>query len=210
MIILALFFLLWPGEYTNNDKTSFCLKDVQLFIGPHSLNLQTLTLIELAQARVGSLTFTDQKNGIRGKVIGQASTGNSFVCLVKALVQCILYLQSHNAPPTTPLSLVFNTSARVTPSVLTATLSNSVQYLGPNLRFLPPEVSAQSLRAPGATALLLAQFHPDVIRLIVRWGSDKMLRYLHVQVYQLMHNYSRLMLDAGNYTLTLNQLISQR
>jgi hypothetical protein len=30
MIILAFFFLLWPGEYTNKDKTPFCLKDIQL------------------------------------------------------------------------------------------------------------------------------------------------------------------------------------
>jgi hypothetical protein len=43
-------------------------------------------MAELAQARFGSLTFTDQKNGVRGEVIGQASTGNSFICPVKALV----------------------------------------------------------------------------------------------------------------------------
>jgi hypothetical protein len=156
MIILAFFFLLWLGEYTDNDNTPFCLKDVQLFIGPHCLNLQTSSMAELTQAHVGSLTFTDQKNGVRGKVIGQASTGDSFVCLVKALVQCILYLRSQNAPPTTPLSRVFNTPAQVTPSVLTATLRDCVQYLGPNLGFLPSEVSARSLWAARATALLLA------------------------------------------------------
>jgi len=75
MIILAFFFLLRPGEYTDNDNTPFCLKDVQLFIGPRCLNLQTSSAAELAQACFGSLTFTDQKNGVRGKVIGQASMG---------------------------------------------------------------------------------------------------------------------------------------
>jgi hypothetical protein len=137
-------------------KPHLCLKDVQLFIGPPSLNLQTLSTAELAQARFGSLTFTDKKNGVSGKVIGQALTGNSFICLVKALVQHVLYLRSHNAPPTTPLSRVFNTLGRVTPSVLTATLRDSVQYLDPDLGFLPPKVSACSLWAAGATALLLA------------------------------------------------------
>jgi hypothetical protein len=156
MIILAFFFLLWPGEYTNNDKTPCCLKDVQLFIGPCNLNLQTLSTAELAQVRFGSLTFTDQKNGVCGKVIGQALTGNSFICPVKALVRRVLYLRPCNAPPTTPLSRVFNTLAQVTPSVLTATLRDSVQYFGPDLGFLPPEVSARSLQAAGATALLLA------------------------------------------------------
>lgn len=210
MIILAFFFLLRPGEYTDNDNTPFCLKDVQLFIGPRCLNLQTSSAAELAQARFGSLTFTDQKNGVRGEVIGQASTGDSFVCPVKSLVRRILYLRSHNAPPTTPLSRVFNTPARVTPSVLTATLRDCVQYLGPDLGFLPSEVSARSLRAAGATALLLARVDTDVIRLIGRWRSDEMLRYLHVQAYPLMRNYSRLMLDAGDYTLIPNQLVPQR
>jgi hypothetical protein len=86
MIILALFFLLWQGEYTNNNKTPFCLKDVQLFIGPRSLPLQMTSTAELTQACFGSLTFTDQKNGVCGKVIGQALIGNSFVCPVKALM----------------------------------------------------------------------------------------------------------------------------
>jgi hypothetical protein len=111
MIILAFFFFLRPGEYTDNDNTLFCLKDVQLFIGPRCLNSQTSSAAELTRARFGSLTFTDQKNGVRGEVIGQALMGNSFVCPVKALVRRVLYLQSHNAPPTTPLSRVFNTPA---------------------------------------------------------------------------------------------------
>jgi hypothetical protein len=166
MIILAFFFLLWPGGYTNNNKTPFYLKDVQLFIGPCSLNLQTLSTAKLAQARFRSLTFIDQKNGICGKVIGQALTGNSFVCPVKALVRRILHLRSHNAPSTTPLSWVFNTSSRVTPSIITTTLRDSVQYLGPNFRFLPPKVSTRSLWAAGVRALLLAQVDPDVICLI--------------------------------------------
>jgi hypothetical protein len=142
--------------------------------------------------------------------LGQALIGNSFVVPVKALVQCILYLQSHNSPPTTPLSWVFNTLARVTPSVLTVTPRDSVQYLYPNLGFLPPKVSAWSLGAPGAMALLLAWVDPDIIRLIGQWQSDKMLHYLHVQAYPLMHNFSCLILDVGNYTLIPNQLIPQR
>ncbi len=148
MIILASFFLLWLGEYTDNNKTPFCLKGIQLFIGPCSLNLQTSSTAELAQACFGSLTFTDQKNGVHSKVIGQALTGNSFLCPVKALMQRVLYLQSHNAPPTTPLSRVFNTLACVTPSFLTSTLRDSVQYLGPDLGFLPPEVSPFEVFGP--------------------------------------------------------------
>jgi hypothetical protein len=111
MIILAFFFLLQPGEYIDNDNTPFCLKGIQLFIGPCCLNLQTSFTAELTQACFGSLTFADQKVGVCSKVISQASTGDSFVCPVKALVQRVLCLRSQNAPPTTPLSWVFNTPA---------------------------------------------------------------------------------------------------
>jgi hypothetical protein len=99
-------------------------------------------MAKLAQACFGSLTFTDQKNGVRGKILGQALKGSSFIFTIKVLVRRVFYLRSHNASPTTPLSRVFNTSARITPSVLTASLRDSVQYLSPNHGFLPPEVSA--------------------------------------------------------------------
>ena len=69
------------------------------------------------------------------------------------------------------------------------------------------EVLDWCLRAAGATALLLAQVDPDVIRLIGHWHSDKMLWYLHVQAYPLMRDYSHRMLSAGTYTLIPNHLV---
>jgi hypothetical protein len=156
MIILAFFFLLWPGEYTNNDNTPFCLKDIQLFIGPRCLNLQISSTAELTQAHFGSLTFTDQKNGVRGKVIGQASTGDCFVCPVKALVRRVLYLRSHKcATYYTPFTGFQHTSPSYTfsshryPQRLC-----SVSW--PRSRVPSFKVSARSLWAAGATALLLA------------------------------------------------------
>jgi hypothetical protein len=37
-----------------------------------------------------------------------------------------------------------------------------------------------------------------------------MLRYLHVQAYPLMKDYSQQMLSAGSYTLIPNNLVPQR
>ena len=71
MITLAFFFLLRPGEYTDNDKTPFRLADVQLYIGDTRLHLTTSPPEQLHQARFASLTFTVQKNGVRGEVIVQ-------------------------------------------------------------------------------------------------------------------------------------------
>ena len=80
MIILAFFFLLRPGKYTENSRNTnkhpFLLEDIQLFIGDTRLNLLTNSDACLKQARFASLTFTGQKNGVRREVIGLACSGD--------------------------------------------------------------------------------------------------------------------------------------
>jgi hypothetical protein len=210
MIIIAFFFLLRPGEYTDNDGDPFRLEDVQLFIGDTRLPLMTAPESELRLARFASLTFTTQKNGVRGEVIGLACSGDPYLCPVQAIIRRVLYLRRHSAPPTTPLARVYHTPVKVNASYLTARIREAVVACGPDLGFLPTNVSARCLCAAGATALLLARVDPDVIRLISRWRSDKMLRYLHVQAYPLMRDYSQRMLSAGSYTLIPNNLVPQR
>jgi len=95
---------------------------------------------------------------------------------------------------------------RVTPGLITAQLRNAVKYLGFDLGFLPTEVSARSLRAAGATALLVAKVDPDVIQLLGRWRSDEMMRYLHLSAGPVMKDFARLMLHA-DYTLAPHQLV---
>ena len=210
MIVIAFFFLLRPGEYTDNNNNPFRLADVQLFIGDTRINLSTAPLEQVQQARFASLTFTNQKNGVRGEVIGLARSGDPYVCPVQAIIRRVLYLRQHSAPSNTPIARVFNTTATVTAEAITTCLRDAVAYIGPDLGFLPCDVSARCLRAAGATALLLAKVDPDVIRLIGRWRSDEMLRYLHVQAYPLMRNYAEQMLSAGMYTLIPNHLVPQR
>lgn len=73
-------------------------------------------------------------------------------------------------------------------------------HLSPPASGMPPPplgLPWGCLRAAGATALLLSQVDLDVICLIRRWSSDKMLHYLHVQAYPLMKDYARRMLSAG-------------
>ncbi len=92
MVIIAFFFLLRPGEYTDNETDPFCLTNTQLFIGNTRLTLLTAPAEELRQARFASLTFTSQKNGVRGEVIGLACSGDPFLCPVKAIIRRMLYL----------------------------------------------------------------------------------------------------------------------
>ena len=63
----------------------------------------------------------------------------------------------------------------ITRALLTSILRNAIRVLKTDLGFLPKDVLAWSLRAAGATALLLANVDPDVIRLVKQWRSDEML-----------------------------------
>jgi hypothetical protein len=65
----------------------------------------------------------------------------------------------------------------------------------------PADISARSLRAGGAMALLCARVDHNIIRLVGRWRSDEMLRYLHAQAYPLMHTFASSMLTHGTFSL---------
>jgi len=212
MIIIAFFFLLRPGEYTDTtitDTTPFTFQDVQLSIGDKRLDLQLASEAELLHTSTSvSLTFTTQKNGIPNEVIRLGRTGDPFLCPVMAIARRILHLRRAQAPPTTPLSRVFNgaTIQHVTPSSITSALRDAIKYIGFDLGFLPHEVSARSLRAGGATALLCAKVDPDIIQLLGRWRSDEMLRYLHLSAEPVMKDFAKRMLNA-DFRLAPNQLV---
>lgn len=210
---LAFFFLLRPGEYTStsSDTTPFKLADVQLFVGRTRLNLATTPEHHLLTATFCTLTFTTQKNGVRGEVIGLARSGNPQLCPVHSLVRRILHLRLHNAAPTTPLSTYFDTRwYNISPADITDALRFAVHALGPgNLGFLPSDISARCLRAAGAMALLCGHVDTDVIRLLGRWRSDEMMRYLHLQAEPIMRNFSAIMLQGGHFVLTPNAHVPQ-
>jgi hypothetical protein len=215
MIIIAFFFLLRPGEYTDSpssDTTPFTLGDVQLFIGPRRLNIATASDAELLQARSASLTFTTQKNGVPNEVIKLGRSGDNFCCPTLAIVRRVIHLRSNHAPPSTPLARAYvQTGTRcstrsVTPSLITSTLRDAVTFLGTDLGFLPSEVSARSLRAGGAMALLVSKVDTDMIQLLGRWRSDEMFRYLHLTAEPITKEFARLMLTA-DYTISPGQLV---
>ena len=211
MIGLAFFFLLRPGEYANSpsDSTPFEFRDVQLFRGQQRINLTTASEAQLLTATFCSLTFRDQKNGVKGEVVGLSHSGDPFLSPTKILARRILHIRSHTVDTHTPLCKYFTatSSKRITPRDITTILRDAVTFLGPSLGFLPSDVTARCLRAAGANALLCANVDTDIIRLLGRWKSDEMLRYLHLQAAPLMSDFSRRMLAGGNFTLIPNQTV---
>ena len=57
----------------------------------------------------------------------------------------------------------------------------------------------------GAMALLCARVDDNIIKLVGRWRSDQMLRYLHLQAYPQMHTFASLMVTGGTFRLLHNQ-----
>jgi hypothetical protein len=64
------------------------------------------------------------------------------------------------------------------------------------------DVTVRSTRAGGAMALLCAGVDSDRIRLVGRWRSDEMYRYLDVQAQPVMNGLAAAMLGGGDFRLT--------
>jgi hypothetical protein len=93
--------------------------------------------------------------------------------------------------------------------MLTTSLRNVATTLFPITGFPPADISARALRAGGAMALLCAQVDENIIKLVGRWRSDQMLRYLHLQAYPQMHTFATRMVAGGRFRLLNSQEIPQ-
>jgi hypothetical protein len=185
-----------PGEYcTTNPGHPFCRNDVTFHQGDTPLGIRS-TEAELLQATHVTLTFREQKNANRGEKVSQART-NNVLCPVTALARREIHLRRAHAPPDAPIHSVYAPHpTHITSKNITDLLRQGARAIG----LEPHEVSAisaASLRATGASALLTAGVDSDLIRLLGRWKSDAMLRYLHTQSVGLLHNTASRMLLAG-------------
>jgi hypothetical protein len=209
MLLLGFFFFLRPGEYayTNNpDAAPFRLCDVHLLIHNRRLHPMTATEQELTHVTYVALEFTTQKNGVRGELVGLGRTGHPIHCPVRILINRIRHLRAHRAPIHMPLYSYFDRRwQRIDTTILTSHLRHTVTALGATYGISASDISIRSLRASGAMALLCAKVDTDTIRLLGRWRSDEMLRYLHVQTFPLVAPLASQMLRHGHFSLMANQ-----
>jgi len=209
LIILAFFYLLRPGEYafsSSEEAAPFRLQDVHLFCGPTKLDTLNTPLEALPSATFCGLEFTNQKNGVRGEIIGLGRSHRDTWCPVGAVVRRVIALRSVNAPPSTPLHAYFMCGRwyAVSSKHITDQLRLAVLAVGAQYGLQPPDISARSLRCSGAMALLCAHVDTDIIRLIGRWRSDEMFRYLHTQAAPITSQLSSRMVDHATYVLIPN------
>ena len=184
---------------------AFRLCDVFFYLGSDVRNATSTSLndVDINTVTAATLTFTDQKNSVRGEQVAQRATTDPLLCPAKALFRIASHLRAHGAPPDTPLCAYYDSSnnlSYIPPKFITTGLRHSAKDLHNTLGIDPDLLSARSLRPGGATALLCAGIDKDSIQLLGRWKSDAMLRYLRIQAHVHATNFAQLMLDHGSYS----------
>jgi hypothetical protein len=208
--ILGFFWLLRPSEYLDTHHAgrteafrlcdvTFHIHDRQIPATEFSLNDET----EILAITRATLTFSDQKNAVRGEQISHASTDDPFFCPCKALARLCRHIRAHSTDPHARLYSYWDglgNPRTATTALITNALRHAARDLVSTTGIDPNLLSACSLRPGGATALLCANVDADVIQLLGRWKSDAMLRYLRVAAHANYTNYAQHMLRAGDFT----------
>lgn len=210
LLTLGVFFLLRPGEYIGKPDDAldslFRIRDIALWVGTRAIDPLGCPLTDLRAAMFASLTFTRQKNGVRGEKIGHGRSGDPLICPVLSLVELLITLRALHVPPSTPINAYFPARpGGPLRYVLSADLTRRIRTalaIYPDPSYSPSDVSARSTRAGGAMALLCAGLNRDHIRMIGRWKSDELFRYLHVHAQPLMTGVAAQMLRGGTFRLT--------
>lgn len=212
-IVIAFFYLLRPGEYTGTttDDAAFTLADIGLHVGNRRLDLFTAPAHDILAATAASYTFTTQKNGTRNETITHGRSGDPYCCPVTATIRLVLYhLGRNDVSPKTPLASYYSANNRrraIKGQDITDTLRNAAAILRSTTGLHPKDISARSLRAGGAMALLCGNVDHNLIQMLGRWHSDAMMRYLHLQAQPVMNKFASAMFNDGNYTFLPDETV---
>ena len=142
---------------------------------------------------------------MRNETIGHGRSGHPHICPVLCLVTRVTYLRAIAVTEaSTPINAFRTAPHGPTRFVHARDLTRrmrSALAIYPDPSIPPQEISARSTRPGGAMALLCAGVGADRIRLVRRWRSDELYRYLHVQAQQVITGLAAAMLQGGNFRL---------
>ena len=211
LICIAFYFCLRPGEYTGTttDDQAFALDDVAFFLGSRKLNNDLSPDHEIEAATAVNLTFTTQKNGDRGDVIAHARSGDPLCCPVTSTVRQFMVhrreFRRRRVPYNGKIKLasyynLHNVRVPIKATQITNALRWHAGVLEPTTGIKPADISARSLRAGGAMALLAGRCDSNIIKLLARWHSDAMMRYLHQQSLPIFQKLASKMFNHGSYS----------
>jgi hypothetical protein len=209
LVIVGHFWLLRPAECLHGAaegrSQAFRLADISFIVnGKHYAAADpSLNDLNINAHDYASLTFNDQKNGVRGEQVGHKATSDPELCPCKALARLAQHLRDHDAPITTPISAYWDSHGNkhlATSKLVTNGLRHAACAIQDLTGINPSLISTRSLRPGGATALLCAGVDKDIIQLLGRWKSDAMFRCLRIQATAHSGNFAQRMLDHGTHT----------
>lgn len=212
MCVIGFFFLLRPGEYAkplSSDAKAkpFRVEDVY-FLDQHS-NITILPSLQACndttQHHFGGLRVVDSKAGAKGDRITHERT-NDAICPVTSLHRIVHDILIQHGSHTTPLycyhDRTTNRFQAIESKHLTAALRLAAAACYTETGIPPDKITARSLRAGGATALLCAGVDIDIVKLIGKWRSDAVEVYLRTSTHTLTAGFASKMLQHGSYKFT--------
>ena len=106
-------------------------------------------------------------------------------------------------PPDTHLAAFFkgDKGSTLRSEEITVALRAATTIIGQHVGFTPDNISARLMRAGGTMALLMACINTYTIRLVGRWRSYAILRYLHTAAQMFTEGIAAQMVQYGDYAL---------
>lgn len=145
-----------------------------------------------------SLTFTNQKNGIKNDRVTHQRTNDILFCPVRTFAKIMKRIRSYaGSLDNTPISAVWRHGKidHISSKEMTIALRNAVEAYGETkLGINREDIGTHSLRSGSAMAMYLGECPVYVIMMIGRWSSDAFLVYIRKQIEQFSHGVSSKML----------------
>ena len=174
-----------------------------------TLSRESPYVSELAQ--YVTITFVDQKNGVKMDSRTQMRTGDPVLCPVirwaSAVRRIVTTIPDFN-DDTPVCSVRLNDKVQlVTNSFVKTLLRTACSIFGGynEFGFHPNEIGNKSIRSGAAMALFLMDHSPAKIMIMGRWSSDAFLDYIRPQVLEWTNNMSKDMIQVDDFIDLTNQ-----
>jgi hypothetical protein len=134
-------------------------------------------------------------------------SGTGICCPVHATAHRIKYLRLKGVKCTVPIASIYirNMRTAIKAKQIADTVRQAMIVNFHNTGISPDEESACSLRDGGTMALLCRKVDKNIIHMRVRWHSDAMIRYLHMQAQPIIQHVAGKMYNNGTYSFIPNE-----
>jgi len=153
-----------------------------------------------------NITFTQQKNGLKGDQRTQARTEDTYLCPVRSWIRIIRELRNiPSSKDETPVSTYLDPKSgelrRISAENLIVMLRSTAEALGVDqVGYRPLEIGTHSIRSGCAMGLFMMDIHPIRIQIIGRWSSDAFMVYIRPQVLEWSSDLSIKLASLDHWT----------